>query len=268
MINRTCAIAALALTAAAGSAHAALLDWGSGWTSADPDGSYQDGALTNSAVFSGIGVNVTFETFGTATGDHNFLPPSPGTSFAQYNGDQAAGDPALSIGDSDSFNGSSLDNFVRLSIDFSQAVDITDFSIGDIDISSGGSWQDAVVVLGSNAGSAVDATYALHAGASPAALTLTTFDFASGSAVYGPTPLSLPGALGLQQTANDLDDAQIDVGFTGVVDRIEILYWNGPDANDADFRGIYIQDIGFVPTPGATALGALALGVLARRRRA
>ncbi|TVQ76916.1 MAG: PEP-CTERM sorting domain-containing protein, partial [Phycisphaeraceae bacterium] len=44
-------------------------------------------------------------------------------------------------------------------------------------------------------------------------------------------------------------------------------YWNGPDTTNSNGRGIYIQNIEFVPAPGAVALAGAGLLVGLRRRR-
>lgn len=266
---RSCAIVAIAGLSCAATTQASVLDWGSGWTNSDPDGTFQDGAATNSTVVDGITINTTFQTFGTATGDHNFLPDSPGTS-TDFNGDQADDNPALSIGDSQSFNsGNAFDNFVLFTIEFSRAVSIQSLTIGDNDISSGSFWQDVTTVLGSNAGSSVGVSYDPTVGP---AFEQRSYSFSDGSntapaGLFGAGPISFEGITGTSNASNDGTDGQYDVNFSGLVDTINIVYFNGPDSNDDRFRGIYIQDIAFVPTPGAVALLGVAGLAGVRRKR-
>lgn len=240
----------------AGAAQGAILDWGSGWDN-NAGAEWATGATSGSTTVDGVNISVSVATFGTATGFNSFLGTTPFASDT-YNGDQGLGDPALAIGDSNSFNtGTTFDNYLKVTISFSQLIDITKLSIGDIDISSGGSWQDVVVVLGSALGSDVPATYNPESNA-----VFETRDYN-----FPDSGLSYRGVTGIAPAANDTADGQFDVSFAGLVDEIHILYWNGPDAGSSQGRGIYIQDIGFVPAPGAIALAGAGILVGGLRRR-
>ncbi len=243
----------------AGTAQGAILDWGSGWDN-NAGAEWGTGATTGSTTVDGVNIDVSVATFGTATGFNSFLGTTPAASDT-YNGDQGPGDPALAIGDSNSFNlGADFENYLKVTITFDQLVDITRFNIGDIDISSGGSWQDVVVVLGSASGSNVAAAYNPEANAF-----FETRDYN-----FPGTGESFRGVTGIDPAGNDTDDAQFAVSFAGLVNQIEIFYWNGPDASNSQGRGIYIQDIEFIPSPGAIALagaGVLVGGIRRRRNR-
>jgi hypothetical protein len=237
-------------------ASAGVVDWGSNWTLAEGNGWYQTGAFNNSTSSDGVTVDVSLQLFGTATGDHNFLPDTPFASDT-YNGTQGIGDPALGLGDSNSQNnGTTFDNYVLLSLSFSSPVDITSMAIGDVDI-NGESWQDAVAVVGSNNNVLANTSYTPG---STSFFETRTFSFPDSG-------MSLFGVTGLSNAANDGSNGQFDVSFDSMVDRIDIYYWNGPDTDNSASRGIYIQDIGFIPTPGTATAALLGLGMFSRRRR-
>lgn len=251
------AFGAAAVMVCAGAAGAGVLDWGSGWANAESNGWYATQATTNQTVVDGVTIDVELQTFGTATATHNFLPNAPFASDT-YNGDQGEGDPALGIGDSNSFNlGDTFDNYVQLTITFSAAVEIESMSVGDVDISNGLAWQDAVAVVGSLGGVDAMTTYTPDE---------TSF-FESGTFDFPGSGTSLYGVSGKSQASNDGSDGQFDVAFSTAVDTITLFYWNGPDSNSSSPRGVYIQDIHFVPTPGAAALAGLGLIAAGGRRR-
>ena len=244
------------------SAGSFLLDWGSGWQFADPDGSYQDGALTNFTSVGGVDIEVRVSFNGSATGVNNFagpdgFSPTPFTDEAFFNGDQADSDPALGISDSVSKNDNGVfENFVRVSIMFSQAVELHDFAVGDVDISGGGSWQDAFAVVGSLDDQSFEATY------DPSSTAF--FEVRSANLANAPFQNAV---FGTANAANDSDDAQFNVSLDGPVDLVDLYYWNGPDSSGQEGRSIYIQDISFVPTPGAAALALIGAATGVRRRR-
>lgn len=246
------------LGALAGSAQGSVIQWGTGWSN-NAGGEYLRGASSGSTIVDGVQADVLVQTFGTATGFNSFLGTTPWATDT-FNGDQGPGDPALAIGDSNSRNnGTTFDNYVKVTISFSQLVDITRLALGDVDI-NGNSWQDVVVVLGSNAGSDVAASYDPE---SNAFFETRDYDFPDSG-------VSFRGVTGISPSANDTANAQFEVSFAGLVDTIEILYWNGPDTTNSQGRGIYIQNIEFVPAPGAVVLAGagVLMGGLRRRRSA
>jgi len=235
-----------------------VLDWASlGWANQAPGGGYQTGASMNSISIGAIDVDVTFELFGTATGQHNSLfgggvTTGPGLTNFQNNADEFL----FGIGDSGDLNTEVFENYSLLTINFSSPVDITNLVIGDIDIHPNGSWQDAVRVVGSMAGDARNTTYNPEESAFFELRTFT-FDNIEFDALVG-----INGDNPFGNTA-----AETSVSFDGLVDRIELFYFNGPDTS-ANFRGIYLSNIGFVPAPGSAALIGLSGLLLARRKRA
>jgi len=243
-----CALALLAVPA-----QAVLIDWEDGtWDhGSGAVVGYQGGQASGSTA--GGTVDVTWDVFGTSTGNHSGLNGVQPQVSNTFNG--TIDDGAISLASGSDGNTTTLANYSTLTIAFDDAALINFFTMGDVD--RGSAWEDFVAVEAFLDDAAVGVTYST-----------------AGPIHETTTYLGLAGVRGANvNVEGDSDDANIGVNFDGAVDVVRIFYLQGPQAPGNSQHGIWLRDIGYnsvgeVPEPGTVALfGAGLVGLALMRRR-
>lgn len=199
------------------------------------------------ATTSGGSVQVQWIRYGTATGVHSGIggtQPRVSTAFAG-----ASSDGAISLGTAADYNPSAMNNYVALSIAFTQAANVLPFVIGDVDRTSptGTTWEDFIAVAAMN-------------GAAPVPIAYTP----SPSYNVLHTRFGLAGVLGTASAVNTSDQGNVVVAPSGPITQLIVYFMQGPNGTGGSAHGVFIRDIGYepvqeVPEPGTALLSAVAL---------
>lgn len=237
------------------SAWATVIDWEDGlWDNGSGyNTGYDNGAA--SGLTNGGFVSVTWDEFGTATGNHSSLGGAQPQVRTDFNGSSTDG--ALSIGTAGDNNSGTRQNYVTLTIAFGGPVDILSLIIGDVDRDGASSWEDFVGVEAFYNAAPVTTTYAINPGPTSRHALDTMF--------------GLPGVRGNNgDVAFSSDEGNVGVTFDGPVNLIRIYFHQGSGTTGSSQHGVWLQDIEYtgVPEPStwAMALGGLALLALGRKR--
>lgn len=199
------------------------------------------------ATTNGGNVLVQWIRYGTATGAHSGIGGIQPRVSAAFAG--ASTDGAISMGTAGDYSPSAMNNYVALSIAFTQAVNVLPFVIGDVDRTSttGTAWEDFIAVVANN-------------GAAPVPVAYTRSP--SYNALH--TRFGLAGVLGTASALNTSDQGNVVIGPSGPITQLIVYFMQGPNGTGGSAHGVFIRDIGYEPVqespePGTALLSGVTL---------
>jgi len=237
-------------------ARATVIDWQDGqWDHGSGDQLGYDNGQATGTTNSGA-VTVNWAEFGTATGNHSLLGGAQPTVRTDFNG--SATDGALSIGTASDNNAGTLVNYVTLTVSFTDAVNLLNMLLGDVD-DGGAGWEDFIAVegwLGGSGGTLRTTTYSINPGPTNRHTAATMF--------------GNPGVRGTNGNVDfDSDEGNVGVTFDGPVDFIRVYFHQGSGTSGTAQHGVWLRDIEYesVPEPGTLALVGLGFVALSLQLR-
>ncbi|ADV62933.1 hypothetical protein Isop_2356 [Isosphaera pallida ATCC 43644] len=220
-----------------------------------------------------IRVDIAYLNYGTAAGQHLSVAPfGPERTSANFYSTAGIGN-SLALGNRTDFNGpndgtATLSNYSLLRVSFTDVstnlpvgVDLNSFLIGDMDRASGSQWSDFLFARGTRNGNLVSSTSSIPSPSPTVGVLTYQFAAITGDPAFATaSPTTLSGFVGIGSTLNNnIQGTNGDVifSFAAPVDRVEILFFQGPSGSGRANHAIWLDPLEFTPTDFPVPLHSL-----------